>query len=98
VDPADGKAVMTRNVVVLFMSFRTDTKIEPGHSRPVVGSIGIGRAMIFREGRLLEGTWSKADEVSPTRLLDAAGTEIPLVTGRTFFQIVPDDTRVTSGS
>jgi len=97
VDPADGKAVTTRNVVVMFMSFKTDTKIEPGHSRPVVGSIGTGRAMIFRDGRLTEGTWSKADEQAPTRLLDAAGMEIPLVTGRTFFQIVPIGTKVTAG-
>ncbi|OGO51485.1 MAG: hypothetical protein A2Z32_03330, partial [Chloroflexi bacterium RBG_16_69_14] len=98
VDPADGKGVTTRNVVVLFMSFKTDTKIEPGHSRPVIGSIGTGRAMVFREGRLTEGTWSKANEQAPTRLLDKTGDEIPLVTGRTFFQIVPLDTRITVGS
>jgi hypothetical protein len=94
IDPADGKAVTTRNVVVLFMSYRTDTKIEPGHSRPVVGNIGTGRALVFREGRVTEGTWSKADETSPTHLLDSAGLEIPLVTGHTFFQIVPLGTGV----
>ena len=94
VDPADGKAVTTRNVVVLFMSYKTDTRIEPGHSRPVVGNIGTGRALIFREGRLTQGTWSKADETAPTHLLDAAGQEIPLVTGHTFFQIVPLGTNV----
>lgn len=98
IDPADGHAVTTRNVVVLFMSYKTDTKIEPGHSRPVVGNIGTGRALVFREGRLIEGTWSKADETAPTHLLDAAGLEIPLVTGRTFFQIVPLATNVTFGS
>ncbi len=59
VDPADGRAVTTRNVVVLFMPFHTDTKVEPGHSRPIVGAIGTGRALIFREGRVVEGTWSK---------------------------------------
>ena len=94
VDPADGKAVTTRNVVVLFMSYKTDTKIEPGHSRPVVGNIGTGRALVFREGRVTQGTWSKADETAPTHLLDTAGREIPLVTGHTFFQIVPLGTNV----
>ena len=94
VDPGDGKPVTTRNVVVLFMSYRTDTKIEPGHSRPVVGSIGTGRALVFREGRVIAGTWSKADETAPTHLLDADGEEIPLVTGRTFFQIVPLSTKI----
>ena len=51
VDPADRKAVTTRNVVVMFQGFHTDTKIEPGHSRPVVDTIGTGRALVFREGR-----------------------------------------------
>lgn len=98
VDAADDRPVTTRNVVVLFMSFRTDTRIEPGHSRPVVGAIGTGRALVFREGRLVEGTWSKAGETAPTRLLDATGAEIPLVIGRTFFQIVPDGTAVRAGA
>ena len=95
VDPADGKVVTTRNLVVMFQTFRTNTKIEPGHSRPVLGSIGTGRALVFREGRVVEATWSKKDEVAPTKLLDASGNEIPLVTGRTFFQIVPIGTKVT---
>jgi hypothetical protein len=95
IDPADRKAVTTRNVVVLFMSYKTDTKIEPGHSRPVVGSIGKGRALVFREGRVTQGTWSKAAETAPTHLLDANGVEIPLVTGRTFFQIVPLSTKIS---
>ena len=97
VDPADHKAVTTRNVVIMFMGFHTDTKIEPGHSRPVVDSIGSGRAVIFREGRRTEATWSKKYQIAPTRLLDANGNEIPLVTGRTFFQIVPKGTKVTAG-
>jgi hypothetical protein len=98
VDPADRRPVTTRNIVILYMSFHTDTKIEPGHSRPVVGDIGSGRATVIREGRAIEGTWSKTDELAPTRLLDASGTEIPLVIGRTFFQVVPLATKVTIGS
>ncbi|MFL5757234.1 MAG: DUF3048 domain-containing protein, partial [Chloroflexota bacterium] len=53
IDPADGHRVTTRNVVVLFMSFHTDSTIEVGHARPVLGDIGVGRALIFREGRLV---------------------------------------------
>jgi hypothetical protein len=97
IDPADKAPVTTRNVVVLFMPFHTDTKVEPGHSRPIVDAIGTGRALIFREGRAVEGTWSKTDQMAPTRLLDAAGNEIPLVTGRTFFQVVKVGTTVDVG-
>jgi hypothetical protein len=94
VDPADGKRVTTRNVVVLFMKYRIDTKIEPGHARPVIGDIGKGAAWVFREGTLVKGTWEKVDDRSRLRILDKNGQEIPLVRGRTFFQIVPSGTKV----
>jgi len=64
----------------------------------VVGDIGTGRALVYREGRRIEGTWSKTDELAPTHLFDSSGAEIPLVTGRTFFQIVPLGTKVTDGT
>lgn len=96
-DPADGKRVTTRNVVVLFMPFRIDAKIEPGHARPVVGSIGSGKAWIFREGEVVSGTWRKQKQTGPTRLFDASGHEVPLVRGNTFFQVVPLGTKVTHG-
>ena len=95
VDPTDHHRVTARNVVVLFMSFHTDSRIEPGHARPVLGAIGSGKALIFREGRLVVGTWKKDTETALTRLFDAAGAEIALVRGRTFFQIVPTGTKVT---
>jgi hypothetical protein len=98
VDPADDRRVTTRNVVVLFMRFSIDTRIEPGHARPVVGSIGSGKAWVFSEGRLVEGTWRKQDSTGPTRLFDKDGLELPLVRGRTFFQIVPTGTKVTHGT
>jgi hypothetical protein len=95
VDPADSRRVTTRNVVVLFMPFRIDTKIERGHARPVVESIGRGTAWVYSEGRLVKGTWRKTGPTQPTRLYDAAGAEIALVRGRTFYQVVPLGTKVT---
>ena len=94
IDPADGRRVTTTNVVVLFQSFRTDSTIEAGHARPVIGDIGTGPAWVFREGKLVKGTWSKANETATTHLFDKAGVEIPLIRGRTFFQIVPVATRI----
>lgn len=96
VDPADGQRVTTSNVVVLFQKFRIDTKIEPGHSRPDITTKGSGKAWIFSEGRLIKGRWSKSSDTAVTRFLDADGNEIPLVRGRTFIQVVPLTTKVTS--
>ena len=95
IDPADGQRVTATNVVVLFQKFRIDTRIEPGHSRPDIKTIGSGKAWFFSEGRLVKGTWRKRNDTGPTRFFDAAGTEIVLVRGRTFIQVVPTGTKIT---
>jgi hypothetical protein len=93
-DPADAQVVTTRNVVILFMSFRIDPTIEPGHNRPVIGDIGTGKAIVINQGHATAGTWRKDSDTAPTLLLDASGNEIPLVRGRTFIQIVSVGTKV----
>ena len=95
IDPADGKRVTATNVVVLFQRFHIDTRIEPGHARPVLKTTGMGKAWIYREGRVIKGIWRKARDVAPTLLFDAQGNEVPLIRGRTFFQVVPTGTKVT---
>ncbi len=96
IDPADGQQVTTTNIVVLFQKFRIDTKIEKGHSRPDIKTLGTGKAIVFLEGHEIAATWKKKSDKAPTRLYDASGTEIPLVRGRTFIQSVPLGTKVTA--
>jgi hypothetical protein len=95
IDPADGKRVTATNVVVLFQKFHIDTRIEPGHARPVIKTTGKGVAWIYREGKVVKAFWSKARDVAPTLLVDKDGNEIPLIRGRTFFQVVPKGAKVT---
>jgi hypothetical protein len=97
VDPLDAEQVTARTVAVLYMTFRTDNKIEPGHNRPVLGYIGTGKATIFMEGQAIQGTWSKASESAPTLILGPDGKELPLVRGRIFIQVVPTGTKVVVG-
>jgi len=96
VDPADDKRVAPTNVVVLFQKFRIDTKIEPGHSRPDITSLGSGKAWVFSGGRRIIGRWTKTSDTAVTRFFDAAGNEIPLTRGQTFIQSVPLTTKVTT--
>ena len=95
VDPADGKPVVARNIVVLFMSLSIDPESEPGYARPVLGQVGSGKAIVFLEGKAIVGTWKKPDNTALTRFFDADGKEIPLVRGRIFIQVVPTGTNVT---
>ena len=96
VDPADGERVNARTIVVLFMKFRTDSTIERGHNRPVLGFVGQGDAWIYSEGLLVKGRWSKPTEADPTVILGPDGQEIPFVRGRIFMQVVPLATRIGS--
>jgi Protein of unknown function (DUF3048) N-terminal domain/Protein of unknown function (DUF3048) C-terminal domain len=96
VDAADGERVKARTVVVLFMAFRTDSTIERGHSRPVLGFIGSGVAWIYSEGLLVKGRWSKPHANDPTIILGPSGEELPFVRGRIFMQVVPLKTPVGS--
>jgi hypothetical protein len=95
IDPADDARVVARTVIVLYMSFRTDSTIEPGHNRPVLGFVGTGKATVFMEGRAIEATWSKDGPTDPTLILGADGQEIPLLRGRIFVQVVAKSTKVS---
>jgi hypothetical protein len=95
VDAGDRKRVAARNVVVLYMRLSYDPQSEPGHRRPVLDQIGTGKAIVFRDGRAIQATWRKDDPGGLTRFLDAAGTEITLVRGRVFIQVVATGTKVS---
>ena len=94
-DAADGARVVARNVVVLFMRLSIDPESEPGYKRPVLDQIGDGTAWVFRDGKIIKGTWRKKDQGSVTRFYDKAGNEVSLNRGRIFIQVVPTGTKVT---
>jgi hypothetical protein len=88
IDPANGKQVFARSIVVMDQ-FLT-TYAEPGHgSRPVVATVGYGPVTVFQEGRVIKGTWKKKNDTALTRFYDSAGKEIALVRGEIFIQSRP---------
>jgi len=94
-DAADGQRVTARNVVVLWMALSIDPESEAGHRRPALAQIGKGTAWVFRDGKVIKGTWRKKDQGGLTSFFDASGNEISLVRGRIFIQVVPTGTKVT---
>ncbi|MEW6223964.1 MAG: DUF3048 domain-containing protein [Chloroflexota bacterium] len=95
VDAADGKRVTARNIVVLFMRYSIDPDSEAGYHRPVFDHVGSGKALVFRDGHVIKGTWKKPSAAAMTRFYDGAGQEIPLVRGRIFIQVVATGADVT---
>jgi len=95
IDPANKEQVKARNVIVMFQSLTTDPQSEPGYSRPVVANEGTGKAVVFQEGKAIEGTWKKASDTALTRFYDSAGKEISLVRGQIYMQSVPVGTALS---
>jgi hypothetical protein len=66
-----------------------------GMQRISLTNVGSGKAIVFKEGKAITGTWTKTSDTALTRLYDDAGTEIPFVRGEIFMQSVPIGTAVT---
>jgi Protein of unknown function (DUF3048) N-terminal domain/Protein of unknown function (DUF3048) C-terminal domain len=49
-----------------------------------------GRVYVFRNGKMIVGTWTAGAAGTPTKYLDAAGNPIALQPGRTWVEIYPD--------
>jgi hypothetical protein len=52
--------------------------------------LGQGRALVFRDGLMAEGTWVRQSSTEMIRILDEAGSPIPFKPGNVWVQVVPD--------
>jgi hypothetical protein len=66
-----------------------------GTPRVNIGNTGSGKAIVFKEGKAITGTWKKDSDSALTHYYDDSGSEIPFVRGEIFIQSVPPDMAVT---
>ena len=57
--------------------------------------IGFGDAMLFHDGRVIEGRWLRSAQEDPWLLVDDTGARITLPAGRVFVEVVPRYVDVT---
>lgn len=79
-----GKEIWADNVIIEEHNHKVLDEI----GRKEIDLIGTGKAWVFRDGELVAGTWSKKDDASLTKYLDADGKEIALNRGTTWINIV----------
>lgn len=96
IDPANGKQVYARNVIVMYQTVTLDPTTDPGYNRILLGNVGSGKATLFIEGKAIDATWKKPTTIALTRFYDSSGAEIPLVRGEIFIQSVAVGTAVTT--
>jgi hypothetical protein len=101
VDALDGKQLTAADVVVLGATHVKTLILEHGTE-----DVGINRSIeiqlwgegplkVLRDGKVYEGTWVRPERRAPFRFIDAAGQDIPLKPGNSWWQVVPLDMTVT---
>ncbi|HZI45695.1 MAG TPA: DUF3048 domain-containing protein [Ilumatobacter sp.] len=81
---ADGDQVGAENVVVLNVDYR---RSAADSRSPEAVTVGSGRAALHRGGRVITGTWSRADRFSPFTLVADDGRPLTLAPGTTFVEL-----------
>ncbi len=81
-----GEQTAYDNVIVQFISYPTVSGGE---------TTGNGDAWIFRNGRVIKGTWDRPNTSAPAEFKDIAGETIKLMPGRTWVALASRTTTVT---
>jgi DUF3048 family protein len=93
---SDGSQFSAKNVVVQVVQIKlTDVTDANGVHSPRVISVGSGKAYVFRDGKMIRGTWKRDSAADITKFVDANGDEIPLAPGNTWIELLPQDRTLT---
>lgn len=90
-DANTGNQLAPKNVIVQKV---VETPLDD-QGRINLDVVGEGEAIIFTNGKTVEGKWEKDDRVARTIYYDQDGKEIELSRGQTFVEIVPEGKEVT---
>ena len=95
-DPA-GHQFHTTNIVIQIVKWRYGPYNESYGYSPDVESIttGTGTVYVLRGGRMEKGTWSRPGGADITKFSFPNGKPITLQPGRTWYEIVPDNVKVS---
>lgn len=65
------------------------------HGHLLYGTIGTGKALIFQDGKVIEGTWSKKTRTARTVYFDEKGKEVKFNKGPIWIEVIPSVNQVT---
>lgn len=90
-DRDTGKQLMAKDVVVLYLGQQSANDGYEDNVHLLFQTKGTGKAVIFKDGKRINGTWSKAKRTSRTIVKDATGAEIEFDRGLIWMEILPTD-------
>jgi len=83
------------NVVVQFQKESRANDGYEGNLHLLYGTTGSGPALVFQNGAVIKGTWSKKSRLDRTVYFDQTDKEISLVRGPIWIETVPTGTEIT---
>lgn len=88
----DKPQLSAKNVVVMLVKETGPVDSEHHMYYEVVGT---GKALIFQNGEVITGTWSKKSQLDREVFYDTNGKEVKMVRGTTWVELVPAQNQVT---
>lgn len=82
---------------VIVVQFQVESRANdgyPGNAHLLYKTIGQGTALVFQDGKVIEGKWQKPTRISRTKYLDKSGKEIVFNRGLVWIETVPDGSKV----
>ncbi|MCX6724542.1 MAG: DUF3048 C-terminal domain-containing protein [Candidatus Shapirobacteria bacterium] len=83
--------IQVKAVIVQFMKEKGPIDAE---KHMLYTTTGTGKALIFQDGKAIEGTWTKEKRQTRTKFTDSSGKEILLDRGPIWIEIVPSGNKV----
>lgn len=80
-----------KNVVIQFVK---ETGPVDEHLHMLYEVTGTGKMLLFQDGNVIPGTWTKTAPASRTRFFDAKGKEVQLNRGLTWIELIPSGNTV----
>jgi hypothetical protein len=85
-----GGTYTAQNIVVI----ETEIAVIDAVGRKELRTVGTGRALVYRNGETITGTWKKLSPTERLRFYDEAGKEVVMNAGKTWIEVVDDLDRV----
>jgi len=92
---SNGTQVSAKDVIVMIVKTElTDVTDTNGVRSPRAITVGTGKAFVFRNNRMIIGTWERNSVGEVTKFLDRQGNEIPLAPGTAWIELLPQGKKV----
>jgi hypothetical protein len=93
---AEGAQIAPRNVLLMFVQVAVGSHRDAvGNYSPEISVVGTGRTLLFRNGILVPGRWSRGSLGARTKFADSSGHALRLAPGQTWVELVPVGTEAT---